>query len=1212
VEHLPSLLYPSEKITGDYVPQTGILLENQFYFRCNDRSKDTPCGITRVVPLTEYANPKIFPIPDVVGLLDSGAGFVDSFEMETNNSIVGNGIGFLVTIRVGDKVFFDMQRIQQCSITFASPSLLHGPNFEYLKLGEPLPQFFEDKTCNAPEFNRVLNDVVQFGKNISIDLDDVRDPSVQSEEMSQQDLLVPRSAMFATYAATFSEEWQRCTMMIIDLLVLENETEELTDTAHCFEYDPDDPCCNIPSQWYSCCDPQGRNAVISGPVLIDINETAINDQCENPDCTMTFANDYLNAYGNSFLDNICSSYGAIQDDFSVIFATCIAEWLGDPPFGKFCQTNEECALFGEDSQCDFSVNRCLADIQVIENGFLSCLIDRMDSISRSIVFRELAIQGFFERPETSLGPFHDYLTPELLQSYASMPGCVSDYGPNQYRPHFEFNSFLPKSSQICPICFESAWCLSTFGCAYPTQCNDRSNLCEISLTLNPGFCVEIPAKKHACNWNSSLFSDKQCETGTYKCMYCHNSSHCELAPFKVSSQEECEALPLCILSNGTLLWDVSQEDCENLGSCSEACGTTECETQEECETKGGRCIDSDNIQRSVELAAEIFPSLAPALGGVCLTPLSPDNHPSCPNTNLNTSSTLDFTSSRGCVRFSVCGAGTEFYGGTKPFPASCIHKPAQKSECETDFGGKWLELPLETKERCINPLSLSEDDLPGFCDVSKVTQSVSPRTAIYLAQRSKQDCLECGGIPVSPAKWSVGRWFQGNPVSSSWMEAKRVPSSRVAPNSISYLKLNHLFSRASLRFETFINQIEYSCVVEPFLGAYAQIVSSCANGSSPNMAEKPSVSPEFEQYKIEKMEEMKKEQGAERNAISTAREQEVKREIETTKKERKNEVDEAQQFFLGSPLVGGVWFCPNVSYQVGLVTGIVFPLGDYIVGDLCKYSDILLAPDEVFVGNHKRTPRTLFGDPNKLDPYPVRNQEGASVGRVIGSGILFDLAKNIQPVIWREEVLAVSISFVADLRQLTDVDVPPEYVLDFGVEVLDPKDKHRKNEIELRPLDAKGPTMGQSFGEASAGKNSFKVDGVWVGPFETSIGARLYPIARMVDWKEEKTDSLLTEGEKDMVITFAVLYGVAFVITVIFSVKLLSQILALSNLFLCVFMLLCFLFRCIFLSLSAAGRLEETSPGYFILLEPPGFFSSLNFNSPCPLLCILCVELARK
>ena len=67
--------------------------------------------------------------------------------------------------------------------------------------------------------------------------------------------------------------------------------------------------------------PQGRNAVISGPVLIDINETAINDQCENPDCTMTFANDYL------FVD-----FFYLFPLFSILFLFFRAEMHMEIPF----------------------------------------------------------------------------------------------------------------------------------------------------------------------------------------------------------------------------------------------------------------------------------------------------------------------------------------------------------------------------------------------------------------------------------------------------------------------------------------------------------------------------------------------------------------------------------------------------------------------------------------------------------------------------------------------------------------------------------------------------------------------------------------------------------------------------------------------------------------------------------------------------------------
>ncbi len=113
---------------------------------------------------------------------------------------------------------------------------------------------------------------------------------------------------------------------------------------------------------------------------------------------------------------------------------------------------------------------------------------------------------------------------------------------------------------------------------------------------------------------------------------------------------------------------------------------------------------------------------------------------------------------------------------------------------------------------------------------------------------------------------------------------------------------------------------------------------------------------------------------------------------------------------------------------------------------------------------------TILGDPNPVDPYPVRNANGfkipifitplsyflwspflgASVGRVVGDGISL-IHTNETLSNWDYEVLAgksfrpldainlitvvVGLVLYIDMETLALSDIPPEYVFDFGVEV---------------------------------------------------------------------------------------------------------------------------------------------------------------------------------
>jgi hypothetical protein len=50
-----------------------------------------------------------------------------------------------------------------------------------------------------------------------------------------------------------------------------------------------------------------------------------------------------------------------------------------------------------------------------------------------------------------------------------------------------------------------------------------------------------------------------------------------------------------------------------------------------------------------------------------------------------------------------------------------------------------------------------------------------------------------------------------------------------------------------------------------------------------------------------------------------------------------------------------------------------------------------------------RVPLTVLGDPNPIDPYPVRNALGASVGQIAGDGFSFSFV-NVSYISFATEV----------------------------------------------------------------------------------------------------------------------------------------------------------------------------------------------------------------
>jgi hypothetical protein len=212
-------------------------------------------------------------------------------------------------------------------------------------------------------------------------------------------------------------------------------------------------------------------------------------------------------------------------------------------------------------------------------------------------------------------------------------------------------------------------------------------------------------------------------------------------------------------------------------------------------------------------------------------------------------------------------------------------------------------------------------------------------------------------------------------------------------DSISFILLNDLLQVTIDYASSFLNSVQYTCNVAPFID-YLKLFS-CACGES-----------------------------VDRNSSLT---------------------DLNCNGTSESDIIGGLWLCPDVdsvvcfvfkmdektklvifcnycyergftlfyfyfliSIQTSIVSGQIIVRGQNVTGELCKYVRVLIAPDVVFVGNRTRyvvtqsnfvisltlfrVPLTVLGNPNPINADPVRNFEGTSVGQVIGNGMSFILS----------------------------------------------------------------------------------------------------------------------------------------------------------------------------------------------------------------------------
>eukprot|EP00009_Paramoeba_aestuarina_P004329 CAMPEP_0201511284 /NCGR_PEP_ID=MMETSP0161_2-20130828/3752_1 /ASSEMBLY_ACC=CAM_ASM_000251 /TAXON_ID=180227 /ORGANISM="Neoparamoeba aestuarina, Strain SoJaBio B1-5/56/2" /LENGTH=1798 /DNA_ID=CAMNT_0047906711 /DNA_START=91 /DNA_END=5487 /DNA_ORIENTATION=- len=1140
----------------DLVPEIGIPIQNEeFLFRCTNPWRDTTCGVIRVVPVFDSGNPRIYPMPTSVRIenpftFPAAPDFLAA--NASNNNIHSDSLGVLFTLSVGDLTYFEKDRLlNECEIGFGPVSNIHTANdappaVTYL----PLRDIDDAKVkCRQKNFENVSTVINQAQQELAILTSTGLGGSTKNNRSVGADELEDRTsaATYASYALLFSQEYQSCQDLGNSFLNFDTTTKTLSDSTLCVDFDAEDPCCNAALAWETCCVAEGREVTLQDveePLSPDRDE--IEAECVDPSCIETYVEDYRNSYEEVIVNDVCNNEFLISTGLNRVVSDCRKAWIGDDEFGKLCYADSDCTdVFGT-GQCDLFANRCTGVRAEMELGFLNCLLEDVDSVTRSAITNELARAGKLENVQEKK------VTAELLRDFLIQESeCASDYGPmSEHRSRFQADSLNPPSNQFCPVCYD-VYCLSPFGCDWPLQCLDQRKACAPQLgPYRDVLCQEPTGTNLVCEYDNSLL-EEDCDTNTPVCMYCHNSSHCEVIP-EATDRDECENTPICLLPGGEIRWNVDEDECEAIKSCTELCNGAACADKKSCESIGGFCEDTDAIVETVDYAIAKYPTsnLGPAANGVCITPISADNNPPCPflseivepginQLDSRVGNSWDFTTHRGCVNFTYCLPSSLLFGagnGAATLPRVCTHEHPNATACEENAGGRWLPLPIQNEEDCENPLRVDEDEFPGFC-LEDITGERP-----YLSQKGRRDCEECGGVPTPPATWRKGRWVGGLARRAEWRAPQMKPKFLYVADSMSFLALNDLLALSSANVDLFLSETEVSCSITPFVNYLS--LFSCGCGGADSVDECP---PPFQT----------------------------------------NE-DTAS-------VIGGAWFCPGVSSKVGIPVGRLEINGSDVTGDLCKFAGIGLANIEVFVGNRERVPLSVLGDPNPIDAEAVRNENGASVGEAVGNGIKFIYGRS-NFVDHREEVEEVTLTLFLDVELLRSV--PGDHVFDLGQEVLDDDDKRYADEVELRPLNAKlakgdlirdGTTVREVLSEVDENDFIVEMTVYWRKPFDKG-STRVYPITREKVWKDDTQDDVLSQGEKIMVAVFGALYGLSFLISLIFTYQIFSRVPSLTNLILCFLVWLVFIFRCVYLSMFAAGYFREEDTASFILVEPPSFF----------------------
>ena len=352
--------------------------------------------VVRVIPVLDSPfNPLIYPMPEIASDLNVFP-FSSNYMAETD-PIVNDTIGFLIQLRSfkdTTSTVLAQDRYELCSVRFVTPNRLHGsitgepPSSEPFMINEIEEMSTE---CQGSQYSEVVDSVgTLFSRMIDFSL------------------FANRSTFFYSISALVATRpYLNCMSKILPFF--EATSIEVNNSLLCFEYDPNDPCCNSTLGWTDCCLPDGRIQETNS-LPVKVNETHEKLFCDD-EC----ATDVL-----SYLSETLALLGAqkpceqINEYESTTFSAkhCSNQWLGDTELGYPCDSDLVCQQHFGQGECDISAGRCINVREVMEEKFVLCLLEQINSVAR-----------------TALLFLFDITEGNIFESLTSPNQTVSDYGP---------------------------------------------------------------------------------------------------------------------------------------------------------------------------------------------------------------------------------------------------------------------------------------------------------------------------------------------------------------------------------------------------------------------------------------------------------------------------------------------------------------------------------------------------------------------------------------------------------------------------------------------------------------------------------------------------------------------------------------------------------------------------------------------------------------
>ena len=318
-------------------------------------------------------------------------------------------------------------------------------------------------------------------------------------------------------------------------------------------------------------------------MYLGANISLVEEQCRTPLCAESFVDDF--AYILNYIESplLGCSFGSTNQKGEIASTTSQAKrdvlvpckelvGLGENSQGVRCTTDSDCAQIPP-FHCDRIHNVCaLPSPKEVDDAYLKCYIDRMDSVTESL------LRGSF--PALVDYGRDDYEFFEIVRQGSGYPQCSSTRFALETRYRFGFIYDAPSLSckadvlgltlpqdtaQVLSECGMQR-CLDTTCSFVPKECYER---CQAKVNFDYSVFLGCP-ETQSCNVD---IPEEECN-GKFVCAYCPPrafSSQCVHLP-GIDTPEECSSAIVCELANGEIVTGLSDEEClRTQGSCSVDC-----------------------------------------------------------------------------------------------------------------------------------------------------------------------------------------------------------------------------------------------------------------------------------------------------------------------------------------------------------------------------------------------------------------------------------------------------------------------------------------------------------------------------------------------------------------------------------------------------------------------------------------------------------------